>query len=408
MANKYHDDTLIINDSLMPGAHKDPYGAVVPPIYQNSLFTFDSWDAIETAFDDKINNSIYTRGNNPTVTLAEQKIAMLAGNSVNSDGQDSHKGKLFASGMAAISAGILHFLSAGDHMITLKNTYGPAISLINDFIVPKMEVSVSYVSGRDIEEIASLIRPNTRLIYLESPTSVVFSLQDLAKVAELAKRHGIATMIDNTWATPIFQKPLTLGIDLEVHSCSKYLGGHSDIVAGVLIGRQKLIDAIHVREYELLGACMSPMQAWLLLRSLRTLDLRMARHQQSALKVAQFLEQHPAIEQVNYPGLESFAQHQLAKTQMSGFSGLLSFRLRSSQPDDVKNFFNHLKLFQIGVSWGGHESLIYAPAISCLKEQSFAQFKKMGIAIGDMRISVGLENADDLIADLAASLALAL
>ena len=373
----------------------DPYGAVVPPIYQNSLFTFESWEAIQDAFTDKVNNCIYTRGNNPTVALTENKIAQLA---------KGEKAKLFSSGMAAVSAGMLHFLNAGDHIITLKNIYGPAISLINDFICPKMGVEVSFVSGECLKELESQIKPNTRLVYLESPTSVVFSLQDLRQIAKLAKRHGIATMIDNTWATPIFQKPLTMGIDLEVHSCSKYLGGHSDIVAGVLIGSDALLASIHCREYELLGAKMAPMEASLLLRSLRTLDMRMERHQQSAMKVANFLEQHPKIETVNYPGLASFTQSKLAEQQMTGFSGLMSFKLKTDNLELVKQFFNHLTLFSIGVSWGGHESLIYAPAISCMQEQSGEQFAKMGISLGDMRISIGLEQVDDLIDDLTSAL----
>ncbi|MDO6447038.1 aminotransferase class I/II-fold pyridoxal phosphate-dependent enzyme [Colwellia sp. 1_MG-2023] len=397
MENKYHHQTLMNCDKTTATKISDPYGAVISPIYQNSLFTFENWEAIETAFNDKINNAIYTRGKNPTVALVEEKIATLA---------HGEKAKLLASGMAAVSAGMLHFLSANDHIITLNNIYGPSISLINDFLIPKMNIEVSYVSGTDIDEIAAKIKPNTKLIYLESPSSVVFSLQDLAKISALAKQHDIATAIDNTWATPLFQKPLNLGIDLEIHSCSKYLGGHSDIVSGILIGSEKLINAIHVREYELLGAKMAPMEAWFLLRSLRTLDLRMERHQKSALKIAQFLERHPKVAKVNYPGLTSFPQYKLAKQQMSGFSGLMSFQLKTTDLTQIKTFFNGLNLFQIGVSWGGHESLIYAPAISGLKEQNPEQFKKMAISLNDMRISIGLENVEDLIADLTESLAL--
>lgn len=388
MSVQYNTTTLMINDNQQS---KDQFGAVVPPIYQNSLFTFESWEAIESAFEDKINNAIYTRGKNPTVAFTESKIAQLA---------SGEKAKLFSSGMAAVSAGMLHFLSANDHIITLKNTYGPSISLINDFLVPKMNIEVSYVSGTCMYEIANAIQENTKLIYLESPTSVVFTLQDIEQIADLAKRHGIATMIDNTWATPIFQKPLTLGIDLELHSCSKYIGGHSDIVAGVLIGSESLIDAIHCREYELLGAKMAPAEASLLLRSLRTLNLRMERHRTNGESVAQFLENHHMVSKVNYPGLASFEQAELARKQMTGVSGLMSFQLKTQDLDKVKLFFNSLKLFQIGVSWGGHESLIYAPAISCIKEQSPEQFEKMGISVGDMRISVGLESAEDLIMDL--------
>lgn len=392
-----HIQTKTIHDQNQT---RDPFGAVVQPIYQNSLFTFDSWQAIETAFDDKINNPIYTRGCNPTVDLAEKKIADLAKGNVSGE----VKAKLFGSGMAAISAGMFHFLKANDHVITLNNIYGPSISFIKDFLTPKMNVEVSFISGINIEEFEQAIQPNTKLIYLESPSSAIFTLQNLKQIAELAKRHGINTMIDNTWATPLYQQPLGLGIDLEMHSCSKYLGGHSDIVAGVLIGSQSLIDAIHVCEYELLGAKMAPIEASLLIRSLRTLDLRMERHQKNALKVAQFLEKHPKIAKVNYPGLNSFPQADLAKEQMTGYSALMSFQLTTDDLAQIKQFFNGLTLFQIGVSWGGHESLIYAPAIGYLKEQTPVQFAKMGLSIGDMRISVGLEHVDDLINDLAKSL----
>jgi cystathionine beta-lyase/cystathionine gamma-synthase len=393
MKHKHHVDTQLVHDR---NQFRDPFGAVVPPIYQNTLFTFDSWQDIEAAFEDKINNAIYTRGKNPTVAFVEQKLAMLA---------NGEKSKLFASGMAAISAGILHFLSADDHIITLKNIYGPTLSLINDFLKPKMNIQASFVSGSDLEEIRAAIRPNTRLIYLESPSSVIFSLQNLKEISQLARQHGIATMIDNTWATPLFQQPLALGIDLEMHSCSKYLGGHSDIIAGVLIGSGELINAIHVKEYDLLGAKMSPIEASMLLRSLRTLPLRMERHQQNALKIAQFLNAHPKVKKVNYPGLPEFEQFDLAQQQMSGTSGLMSFQLNTENLAEIKAFFDGLTLFQIGVSWGGHESLVYVPAISCLKEQTPEQFSQMGISLNDVRISVGLENADDLINDLTRSLA---
>lgn len=394
MKRKYSDETLLVHDAT---ENRDSFGAVVPPIYQNSLFTFESWEDIEAAFDDKINNTIYTRGKNPTVAFAEKKLAQLA---------RGEKAKLFSSGMAAVSAGMLHFVKSGDHIITLKNVYGPSISFINNFLKPKLNIEVSYVDGCQLEDITSQIQSNTTLIYLESPSSVIFSLQDIEAIAAIAKSHNISTMIDNTWATPLFQKPLTMGIDLELHSCSKYLGGHSDIVAGVLIGSTTLIDKIHTCEYELLGAKMAPIEAWYLLRSLRTLNIRMEQHQKSALKVAAFLHAHSNVKHVNYPGLASFKQTELAHKQMTGFSGLMSFQLNTTDLVSIKNVVNHLSLFQIGVSWGGHESLIYAPAISGLKEQSEAQFAKMGISIGDIRISIGLENSDDLINDLDKALAL--
>jgi cystathionine beta-lyase len=366
-------------------------GAVVPPIYQNSLFTFESWEAIDAAFDDRVNSFIYSRGKNPTVQIVEEKLAELAG---------GEKAQLFSSGMAAISAAIFSCIKSGDHVIALKNIYGPANNFLNTYLKPKFDIDVSYVSGDDPREFETEIRENTTLIYLESPSSVVFSLQDISAVTKIAKAKGIKTIIDNTWATPIFQKPLAMGVDLEVHSCSKYIGGHSDIVAGVVIGNTTDIDNISTHEMEWIGAKMAPMEAWLILRSLRTLTLRMERHQASAMKVAKFLAGHPEIIKVNYPGLNSFAQKALAEKQMTGYSGLMSFELRTKNLDLIKLFVNSLNLFSIGVSWGGHESLIYAPAISYLKELSPEQFAAMGISLGDMRISVGLENVDDLLEDL--------
>ncbi|KAA3660369.1 MAG: aminotransferase class V-fold PLP-dependent enzyme [Calditrichaeota bacterium] len=376
---------------------QDYHGAVVPPIFQNSLFTFESWEAIDAAFDDRTKNCIYTRGKNPSVSLVEEKIANLAG---------GESAKLFGSGMAAISAAILHFLQPGDHVITVQNIYGPTNNLLNAYLRRKMNIEVTYISGEHIDDFAGTITERTRLIYLESPSSAVFRLQDIAAVAKLAKEKGVKTIIDNTWATPIFQKPLGMGIDLEVHSCSKYFGGHSDIVAGVIIGCEQDIREIAVNEFELLGGKMAPFEAWLILRSLRTMPIRMQKHQENALQVADFLEEHPKIRSVNYPGLPSFPQFELGRKQMSGYSGLLSFELAMDDLSQIKNFFNSLKVFQIGVSWGGHESLIYAPAISYLKELPPEQFKNLGISLGDMRISVGLENGDDLVEDLAQALEL--
>ena len=369
--------------------------AVVPPIYQNSLFTFENWDAIDKAFDDPFNNSIYTRGNNPSVSMVEGKIAKLAG---------GEAAKLFASGMGAISSAILHFTKCGDHVITIKNVYGPANNFMNTYMKEKMNVETTFVSGESIEEFEQAIRPNTSLIYLESPSSAIFSLQDIKAVTELAKKHNIKTVIDNTWSTPLFQRPLELGVDLEVHSCSKYLGGHSDIVAGVVIGKEKDIRSLFDKEHAFLGAKMAPFEAWLLTRSLRTLPYRMEAHQENALKVARFLEKHPKISRVMHPGLESFPQYELGKKQMKGYSGLFAFEIKSDNLENIKKFFNSLKYFSIGVSWGGHESLIYAPAISYLKELPPEQFKNMGISLGIMRVSIGLEDAEDLIEDLSKAL----
>ncbi|MEL6719986.1 MAG: aminotransferase class I/II-fold pyridoxal phosphate-dependent enzyme [Bacteroidota bacterium] len=374
-------------------------GAVVPPIFQNSLFTYESWEAIDEAFDNRTNSYIYSRGNNPTVRVAQEKIAKLAG---------GEKALLFASGMAAISAAVLHCVEPNGHVIAIKNIYGPANNLLSNYLKRKMNLSITFVAGKDISDFEQAIQKNTQLIYLESPSSGVFALQDLRAVAQLAKAKGIKTMIDNSWATPYFQQPLSMGIDIEMHSCSKYIGGHSDVVAGVLIGKKELLEAIFVNEYEWIGGRIAPMDAWLITRSLRTLPMRMKTHQENALAVATYLEHHEAIENVNYPGLASFDQYELGQQQMNGYTGLLSFRLKTNDLEKVKTFFNSLEIFKIGVSWGGHESLIYALAISYIKEMTPEQFAATGLAYGDMRISVGLENAADLIGDLEQALALIL
>lgn len=366
-------------------------GPVVPPIYQSSLFTFENWDSIDKAFDDPFNNSIYTRGNNPSVYLVEEKIAILCG---------GQRAKLFSSGMGAISSAILHFVKHGDHIISIKNVYGPANNFMNVYLKEKCNIQTTFIDGKNIKDFENSIRDNTELIYLESPSSAVFGLQDIKKVVALAKKNNIKTIIDNTWATPIFQRPLDMGIDLEIHSCSKYLGGHSDVVAGVVVGKEADIRSIFDREHAFLGAKLSPFEAWLILRSLRTLKIRMLQHQENAIAVANFLDKHPKIKKVLYPGIDSFDQYQLAKEQMSGFSGLMGFIIDSNDIDEIKNFFNSLKYFRIGVSWGGHESLIYAPSISYLKEMPKEQFDNMGISLGVMRISVGLEDVNDLIDDL--------
>ena len=392
MSKKIKPSTLLAHDKNNSSLF---HGAVVPPIFQNSLFTFDSWEAIDNAFENRENSFIYSRGKNPTVQLVEDKLAQLA---------CGDKAQLFPSGMAAITAACLHCLTPNSHVIAINNMYGPANNLLVNYLNKKMHIETTFVSGTSVEEFEKSLKPNTKLIYLESPSSAIFSLQDIEAVTTIAKANGIKTIIDNTWATPVFQKPLTMGVDLEIHSCSKYLGGHSDIIGGVVIGNEIDMKSIFHNEYELLGAKTAPMEAWLLLRSLRTLTARLRQHQESALKVSNFLASHSKVSKVNYPGLMSHEQYDLAKTQMQGFTGLLSFKLNTENLEHIKAFVNALELFQIGVSWGGHESLIYVPAISYLKELNEDQFKNLGISLGDVRISVGLEDVDDLINDLEVAL----
>ncbi|MEM1271841.1 MAG: PLP-dependent aspartate aminotransferase family protein [Bacteroidota bacterium] len=383
-----HPETRLMHTGERPSDHQ---GAVVPPLFQNSTFVFDGWDEIDAAFDDRTNAYLYSRLGNPTVRLTEEKLADLAG---------GERARLFATGMGAISAAILSVLRHGDHVVAVQNVYGPTSNFLERYLASRMKVGVTFVPGSTVKDFDGAITDKTRLIYLESPSTAVFSLQDIEAVSSLARAKGIRTIIDNTWATPLFQKPLQLGIDLEVHSCSKYLGGHSDVLGGAVIGSREDLGRLSVEEVELLGGPMAPFSAWLLTRSLRTLPVRLRHIERSALDIAHFLEAHPAVESVRHPGLASHPQYELARRQMTGTTGLLAFTLATDDVHAIKRFVDSLHLFQLGVSWGGHESLVYAPVISALKEYAPARFAELGITPGVIRLSVGLEHPEDLIADL--------
>lgn len=367
------------------------HGAVVPPIYQNSLFVFESFERLTEAMKDEQSSYLYWRGTNPTVEIVEKKIAAL---------EKGEKCKLFSSGMAAISSAILTFLQAGDHVLSVSNIYGPTTKFFS--YIEKFGVSHTNTPSTDLDVIESLIQPNTKVMYLESPTTMTFKLLDLKAVSSLAKKYGIKTIIDNTWATPVFQNPITFGIDIVVHSVSKYLGGHSDLVGGALITSKEIMDHLFYHEFQLLGGVMPPYEAWLVMRGLRTLPLRMKAHQESGLKIATFLENHPSVKKVNYPGLKSHPDYELGKQQLKGCSGLMSFELTNNSFDSVRNVINSLKQFQIGVSWGGFESLVISPNYGYNTEQLI----NSGMDPGLIRISVGLENVDELMEDLDAALKL--
>jgi cystathionine beta-lyase/cystathionine gamma-synthase len=350
-------------------------GAIVPPIFQNSLFTRKT-----------INHGYtYTRVANPTTEIAEMKIAALEG---------GEEARCFSSGMAAISAALSYYLEKDSHVICPRATYVPAKAFLETYM-KKFGCEVTLVSGESIEEFEQAIRPNTKVIYLESPLSNIFSLQDLKAISTLAKSYGIATIIDNTWATPLYQNPLAYGIDLVVHSASKYLGGHSDILGGVIIGSKQILESITNNERSLFGAVMDPHQSWLLIRSLRTLSVRMRQHQENGRKVAAFLEGHAQVLAVYYPGLPSHPQYELGCRQMSGYSGLMSF-VPKGDKQQIMKMMKSLRYFEEGPSWGGFESLINSPGLWVNEETSLVS----GIPIGLMRISVGLESADSIIEDL--------
>lgn len=357
-------------------------GAVVPPIFQNSLFLFDS---VQELMDAMIQDPLgpphhYSRISNPTLDVVEQKLAKLEG---------TDRAKVFQSGMGALAAATMSCVRAGSHVVMVDTVYGPHRKLVTEYLA-RFGVTHTLVSGLEVEEIREAIRPETILICLESPSSLVFRLQDLRAVTSIARDRGIATMIDNTYSTPIFQQPAALGVDLICHSATKYIGGHSDVVAGVVCGSNERIRTLTVGEGALLGSVASPFTAWLLLRGLRTLPLRMARHQQTANILASWLQGQPFVDRVLHLGLPDFPQRDLVESQMKGTAGLFSFVPKSEDRTEILAFVDALEWFGIGVSWGGHESLAIPIHVHPMASD----------AHWIVRLSCGLEAPEDLIADL--------
>lgn len=366
--------------------HELYFGAVSAPIIQTSLFVQKNYQAYCDDMQHEAERYIYSRGLNPTVQMVEQKLAKL---------ERGEACRCFASGMGAISAVLMANLNSHDHIILVNNVYGPAIALIKQ-MARKFGIRYDVVLDGSPETIAKKIRPSTRVIYAESPGTMTMNIVDLAAIAQLAKQHSITTVIDNTWATPLFQKPLTLGFDIVVHSCTKYLGGHSDLIAGAVITSATRMTEIRDFSHQLLGAVLSPFAAWLLLRGLRTLPVRMQRHQENVLQVIDYLKTRPEVENIRHPSLADAAQQEIIRKQMSGFSGLFSFEIRGGHFATVKRFIDSCQLFKVGCSWGGYESLIISPNRG-YNEQALAADN---IAPGLIRLSIGQESPAQLIADL--------
>jgi cystathionine beta-lyase/cystathionine gamma-synthase len=362
------------------------YGSIIPPIFENALFTFPSHEKFIEAETNQEDHYVYWRGTNPTVKIVEKKLADL---------ERGEECKCFASGMAAITAAIFSSVQAGDHVLCISNIYKSTMELLS--YLEKFNVSSSTIYSTNKEEIRTAILPNTRLIFIENPTSMNHEIVDLEQISQLAKELGIRTIIDNTWATPLFQKPLLFGIDMVVHSASKYLGGHGDIVGGALITSKQLMKKIFKKEYLLFGGSMGPHEAALLLRGLQTLPLRMKIHQENTLAVAKFLDSHEAVKKVNYPGLPIHQDNPLIQKQLTGFSGLLTFELINGTFENVKKVINKVKVFKIGVSWGSFESLILSLNFGNNEKQLV---EEEHISPGLIRLSIGMEPVDKLISDL--------
>jgi len=366
--------------------------AVTAPIWQTSTFGADSAEHMAELGEAVRPDEFYTRYGNPTHRQVATTIAALEG---------GEAALVTSSGMGAIYSAVMSLLGKGDHVVTQQSLYSATGKLFRDY-APRWGVECTFVDQTKTEEFEAALRPNTRLIYVESPSNPLLRLTDLRAVAELAKPRGITTVIDNTFATPVNQQPLKLGIDVAVHSATKYLGGHHDLMAGAVVGAARFVE--EVWDFSLVsGAVLSPFDAWLLQRGLKTLGLRVERQNRNALALAQFLEGHPQVARVNYPGLESHPQHALARRQMSGFTGMMSVELKGG-PAAVKSLVASLKLAECAVSLGGLTTLVVPAAAMWSHQHTPEQRRAAGIGDGLVRISVGAEDEKDLLADFAQAL----
>lgn len=366
--------------------------AVTAPIWQTSTFSADSPEQLAALGESARPGEFYTRYGNPAHQQVAATVAALEG---------GEAALVAGSGMGAIYSAAMSLLQTGDHVVTQHNLYAGATKLFRDF-APRWGIERTFVDQTRPEEFAEAIRPNTKLIYVESPSNPLLHLTDLAAIVELAKGRGITTMIDNTFATPVNQQPLKLGIDVVIHSATKYLGGHHDLMAGVVVGSESFIE--QVWDFSLVsGAVLSPFDAWLLQRGLKTLGLRVERQNRNAMALAQFLERHPKVARVNYPGLETHPQHALARRQMSGFTGMMSVELKGDL-GAVKRFVTSLKFVDCAVSLGGVSTLVVPVAAMWGHQHTPEQRRAIGIGDGLVRISVGAEDERDLLADFAQAL----
>ncbi len=369
------------------GEEREQYfNAVSPPVIQSSNFVFPDLDTFRASFADELHSHTYTRGNNPTVEILRKKLAALEG---------TEDALVFSSGAAAIAAAVIGNVQAGDHVVCQQMPYSWTSALLRKFLA-RFGVEHTFVDGTDIENIRAAIRPNTRVLYLESPNTMTFECQDLAACAALAREHGLISMIDNSYSSPLYQNPAAFGIDIVLHSGTKYINGHSDVVVGVLCASREMVQKIFNSELMTIGAALGPHDAALVIRGLRTLPLRVQRSGESAQALIARLENHPKVERIWYPFHHSFPQRELAQRQMRGCGGLFSVQFRTDSMEKMEAFIHRLRRFLMAVSWGGHESLII-PTIGF--------YNIPGRPVPEapwtfVRFYIGLEDADWLWEDL--------
>lgn len=362
------------------------FNAIAPPIAQTSNFAFKKVDDLRKAFEDEMSGYLYSRGLNPTVDILRKKLAALDG---------AEDCLVFNSGAAAIFAGVLATVKSGDHIVSVRNPYTWAQRTF-DVVLSRFGVTTTYVDGRDAGNFEEALQPNTTLIYLESPNSWTYELQDLEAIAQLAKTKRIVTMIDNSYCSPLYQRPIDFGIDICMQTATKYLGGHSDTLGGVLTGSKEIMKKIFDSEYLNIGSGIQPFNAWLLIRGLRTLPARLERITRTTSKVFSYLATHPKVDRVVYPMDEKFPQFQLAKKQMKGACGLLTFTLKNGTLNSITTFCEALEHFMMAVSWGGHESLILPKCAGIPPEE----FCPGNLEHQYIRVYTGLEDPAYLVRDL--------
>ncbi len=378
------DISQIINEL---GEDREHYfNAVAPPIMQTSNFAFKKVEDLSKAFDNEMGGYLYSRGLNPTVDILRKKLAALDG---------AEDCLVFNNGAAAIFAGIFANIKSGDHIVSVKAPY-TWVARMFDVILPRFNVSVTYINGGELENWEQATQPNTTFYYLESPNSWDFAIQPIRDVASLAKSKGITTLIDNSYCTPLYQQPIEMGIDLVMQTATKYIGGHSDTLGGVLCGSHAMMEKIFNSEYLNIGSGIQPFNAWLMIRGLRTLPARIERITRTTASLVSWLRQHPKVDFVLFPLDDSFPQYELARTQMKGACGLLTFALKSRERDTIVRFCESLKHFMMAVSWGGHESLILPKCAGI----PVAGFNPDNPEHRYIRLYAGLEEAEYLKADL--------
>ena len=378
------DLSYILNEL---GENREEYfNAVAPPIIQTSNFAFKKVDDLRKAFADESSTYLYSRGNNPTLTILSTKLAAL---------DRAEDCLIFNSGAGAIFASVLANVKSGDHIVSVDRPYSWTQNLFNN-ILPRFNVTTTYIDGRNIENFRKAIQPNTTIIYLETPNSWSFYLQDLTEVATFAKEKNILTICDNSYCSPLYQQPIKYGIDLVLQSATKYIGGHSDVVAGVLCGSKEMMNKIFNSEYMNMGIGSTPFHAWLLLRGLRTLKIRLDRISETTTKIVSYLKQHQNVTSVIFPFDKDFPQYQLAQQQMQGACGLFSFIIKAGTVEAIESFCEGLQHILMAVSWGGHESLII-PGCASVPNNEFDPSNTNHLM---MRMYVGLEEAEYLIEDL--------